>query len=305
MFYKDNWMTWYYDGVEKGPKNSPDSKYELKITPTIKQPVKSYKEELLANARLIRDSFNEPFDLLFSGGVDSEVILRCNIELGIPINVFIFRYENRYNLPDVTHALRICNELNVKPTVIDFNLKKFFENDAYDIWKVGHFHAAGRLTHMKMLDYLDNIPIMGDGDPVWKFSNGQWQLELDESSHSQSIYSKSIQRPMIVDWYEYSPEVIISHMNHPVMASLIQGPGPKPRVQQYFKTKYILYNQLWNDITIRPKLVGYECIDQWGNLLQIPEFMMDFQKQYINIHNMKVVTYEFTQDQLIKKLCLY
>jgi hypothetical protein len=305
MFYKDNWMTWYYDGVEKGIKTSPDSKYELKITPTIRQPVKSYKEELLANARLIRDSFTEPFDLLFSGGVDSEVILRCNIELGIPINVFIFRYENNYNLPDVTHALRICNELNITPTVIDFNLKKFFENDAYDIWKVGYFRPPGRLTHMKMIEYLDNIPIMGDGDTDWKFSDGQWRLELGEVSHSQSIYCKSIQRPIVADWYEYSPEVIASQMNHPVIANLIQGPEPRARVQQYSKTKYILYNQLWNDITIRPKLVGYECMDLRGNLLQVPEFIVDFRKQYIDIHNMKFVSYKFTQDEFIKKLYLY
>ena len=298
MFYKDNWMTWYYDGVEKGTKASPDSKYELKITPTIKQPVKSYKEELLANAQLIRDSFTEPFDLLFSGGVDSEVILRCNIELGIPINVFIFRYENRYNLPDVTHALRICSELNVTPTVIDFNLKKFFENDAYDIWKVGHFSAAGRLVHMKMFDYLDNIPIMGDGNPDWIY-NGQWLYEFFEQGHGATCYVNTIGRTAIPDWYECSPEVILSHLQTPLIQKLVSGGQV-----DYNRYKYQLHNSIWPNIMIRPKLVGYECVDQCGNSLQVPEFMVDFQKQYIDIHNMKFASYKFTQDQLIKKLCL-
>jgi asparagine synthetase B (glutamine-hydrolysing) len=124
MFYKNNWLTWYYNEVAYGPKTTLDSKFDIKITPTITRQVKSYKEELLTNASLIRDSFNEPFDLMLSGGVDSEVILRCYLELKIPINVFVFRYENNYNLPDVTHALRICKELNVTPTVIDFNFVK-------------------------------------------------------------------------------------------------------------------------------------------------------------------------------------
>lgn len=290
-------MTWYYDGIEKGIKTRPDSKFELKVIPTIQRPIKSYKEELLANTRLIRDSFSEPFDLLFSGGVDSEIILRCNLELGIPVNVFIFRYENRYNLRDVTHALRICDELNVTPTVIDFNLKKFFENDAYDIWKIGHFKPAGRLPHMKMIEYLDNFPIMGDGDPVWKFSNGQWRLELDETSHSQSIYSKSIQRPMIADWYEYSPEVIVSHSQTIWMQKLIAS-----GLVDFNRFKYRLYNDIWPNLMVRPKLVGFECFDSSGNFMQIPEFMMDFQMQCIDIHNMEFVSYKFTEDELLRNL---
>lgn len=298
MFYKNNWLTWYYDGVEKGTKTRPDSKYELKFTPTIKQPIKSYKEELLANTRLIRDSFSEPFDLLFSGGVDSEVILRCNLELGIPVNVFIFQYENNYNLPDVKHALRICNELNVTPTVIDFNLKKFFENDAYDIWKVGHFSSAGRLPHMKMFEYLDNIPIMGDGNPDWIYDE-QWLYEFFEKGHNATCYANTIGRTAIADWYEYSPEVLLSHSQTPLMQELISG-SPV----DYNQSKYRLHNSIWPSIMIRPKLVGYESFDRAGKPIAIPDFMMHFQTQCIDIHNMEFVSYKFTMDQFIKNLCL-
>jgi hypothetical protein len=298
MFYKDNWMTWYYDGVERGTKTRPDSKYELKFTPTIKQPVKSYKEELLANTRLIRDSFSEPFDLLFSGGVDSEVILRCNHELGIPINVFIFRYENNYNLPDVNHALRICNELDVTPVVIDFNLQKFFENDAYDIWKIGYFSSAGRLPHMKMFEYLDNIPIMGDGNPDWIY-NGQWLYEFFEQGHGATCYANTIGRTAIADWYECSPEVLLSHLQTPLMQKLING-GPV----DYNQNKYHLHNSIWPNILIRPKLVGYEGFDHCGNPIEIPEFMMEFQLQCIDTHDMEFVAYKFTTEQFVKQLCL-
>lgn len=298
MFYKNNWMTWYYDGVEKGTKTKPDSKYELRFTPTIKEPVKSYKEELLANTRLLRDSFSEPFDLMFSGGVDSEVILRCNIELGIPINVFIFRYENNYNLPDVTHALRICDELNVTPTVIDFNLEKFFENEAYDIWKLGYFSSPGRLPHMKMFSYLDNIPIMGDGNPDWIY-NRQWLYEFFEQGHGATCYANTIGRTAIADWYECSPEVILSHSQTPLIQKLIAG-GPV----DYDQYKYLLHNSIWPEIVVRPKLVGYECLDYHNNPLQVPGFMREFRKQYIEPLKMKFVSYKLTPDEFISKLCV-
>jgi len=298
MYYKDNWLTWCYDGVEKGRKLTPTSKYELKFTPTISQPLKSYKEELLDNTRLIRDSFREPFDLLFSGGVDSEVILRCNLELGIPLNVYIFKYENNYNLPDVTNALRICDELNVIPKVIDFNLKHFFENDAYDIWKTGYFKSPGRLPHMKMFEYLDNIPIMGDGCPWWIYDK-QWLFEIDEDCHSTTCYANTIGKNALADWYEYSPEVLLSHMQTPVIQQLIAG-GP----EDFNKIKYQLHNSIWPSIKIRPKLVGFEGYDNFGNPIQVPMFMVEFRRQFIDpvkpIHN----TYRFTADELIKQLCL-
>lgn len=296
MYYKNNWLTWYYDGVERGTKLTPTSKYELKITPTIMQPVKSYKEELLANTRLIRDSFREPFDLLFSGGVDSEVILRCNLELGIPINVFIFRYENNYNLSDVTHALRICNELNVTPTVIDFNLQKFFENDAYDIWKSGYFNSPGRLPHMKMISYLDNIPIMGSGEPEWIFENGQWLFVLFEGGHSQTLYTTTINRPMISDWYEYSPEILVSHMQTSTIQQLISG-----GTSDFDRHKYRLHKDIWPAIKIRRKLIGYEG---YNNLRNPPTFMKDFRKQYIDPFKGEYATYKYTTDDLINQLCL-
>jgi hypothetical protein len=298
MYYKNNWLTWSYDGVEKGTKLTPTSKYELKFIPTITQPVKSYKEELLANTRSIRDSFREPFDLLFSGGVDSEVILRCNLELGIPINVFIFRYENNYNLPDVTHALRICDELNVTPTVIDFNLKKFFENDAYDVWKTGYFKSSGRLPHMKMFEYLDNIPIMGDGCPYWIYDK-QWLFEMDEASHSATCYANSIGKPALADWYEYSPEVLLSHMQTPIIQKLLLN-----KYADFNEIKYQLHNNIWTELQIRPKLIGFEGYDNFGNPVQIPKFMMDFQRQIINPSKLIHKTYRFTADELINQLCL-
>jgi hypothetical protein len=262
MFYKDNWLSWSYDTVKFGNKTLSNSKFKLHIEKYTSRPLKSHKEELLENARLIRDSFTEPFDLLFSGGLDSEIVLRCYHELRIPINVFIFKYKNNYNHKDIAHALRICNELNVTPTIIDFDLAKFFENDAYDIWKMGHFHKAGMLPHMKMIEYLDNIPIMGEGEPDWTFKNDIWQFKLDEADHSHSIYGIAIARPMIACWFEYSPEVILSHMQLPNMQRLIDNAIPGDQTS-FDINKYYLYKKIWPEIVIRSKMNGFE-----GNNLQ-------------------------------------
>lgn len=296
MTYKDNWLTWYYDGVEYGSKLSPTAVFDLKIKPKITRAVKSYREELLLNAALIRDTFSEPFDLLFSGGGDSEVILRCYHELKIPINVFIFKYENDYNISDVTHAVRICNELNVTPKIIDFNLQKFFEQDAYDLWLTGYYANAGKLPHMKFIEYLDNIPIMGDGIPLWDYypEERKWKFELDEAYHGQSIYCKTIERLAISDWYEYSPEVIASYAVHPRMQSLFKNPG---NWRTFEETKYIIYKSMWDQVQIRPKFVGYEGTMPAGIGSSKPNFMLEFNRTHIKYDESP--PFAFTKEQLL------
>lgn len=297
MFFKDDWLSWTYDGVKFGNKPTPQSKFEFQFKKTINRPLKSHKEELLENTRVIRDQFIGPFDLLFSGGLDSEIVLRCYRELKIPINVFIFKYENDYNYHDVRHALRICDELNVTPKVIDFNLKNFFEKDAYDIWKKGYFHKAGRLPHMKMLDYLDNIPIMGDGDPYWVFKDKMWQFELGELNHSQSIYCNIINKTAIVDWYEYSPEVFLSQAAMPRLASVISSNTPNDLLSND-QFKYFLYKDVWPEIVVRPRRNGFEGFGAQSRVTS-PDLveLTEFQKE-IDKYNLPNAVCYFTRDEL-------
>lgn len=298
MYYKDKWFTWYYDGVEMGHKTSLDSKFTISVKPTIDRKVNSYKEELLKNAELTRAAFAEPFDLMFSGGVDSEAVLRSYLELKIPVNVYTFKYENDYNLFDLEHARRICRELNVKLNIIDFNLKKFYENDAYDVWRTGYYLAAGQLPHMKMFDYLDNIPIMGSANPLWEYHDNKWTFDLDEKYHSQSIYCNTVNRPAIIDWYEYSPELIIAYMNHRVTYNLLKKPG---NWKTFEMAKYLLYKSIWKDIVIRPKYIGYEGTQPPGEKSSRPAFISEFEK--IHVGDRKNTVFSYSNEELVNLLC--
>ena len=256
IYYKNDWLSWTCDSVKLGNKTTPQSKFELQFKKTINRPLKSHKEELLENTRVLRDKFSEPFDLLFSGGVDGEVILRCHRELKIPINVFIFKYENNYNLKDVNHALRICDELNVKINVIDFNLKKFFENDAYSYWTNSYIATAGLLPHIKMLEYLDNIPVMGLGAPVWNYANNKWKFLVRDNVLAWPG-TKHLKRNILHNWHEYSPEVILSHALLPQIQNIINSETTNDTCsfEQY---KYFVYKNIWKNIEIRTKRNGFE-----------------------------------------------
>ena len=280
MFYRDNWLTWNYDNGEAyGPKVKPSSKFGIALKNVITRPIKSYHEELLENAKAIRDTFTGDLDLLFSGGIDSEIILRVYHDLKIPINVYVFRYENNYNHKELAHAFRICEELNVTPKVIDFNLEKFFEQEAYDIWTKCYSNTSGWLPHMKMTEYLDGTPIFGSGESYWRRTSRDmdhvypWVFEFAEGPKHWAVYHKTIGRPAITDWYEYSPELILAHTKLPRVQDLINDRIPgKLSINS---SKALIHQEWWPTVEVRSKMVGFEG-DMNPGVESKPKFMLDF-----------------------------
>ena len=298
MFYKNNWFTYSYDSILFGKKTSTHSIFDIELTPTVTT-VKSYYEELKDNATRIRDTYTGKLDLLFSGGIDSEVVLRIYNDLKIPINICIFKYENDYNYYEFNRAVKICDSMQLPYTVIDFNLQKFFETDAYDIWTKVHCMGSGWLPLLKMIEYLDNIPIMGDGEPLWVFNNTSWEFELEELPHAQGIYCTNINRPMITDWYEYSPEVILTHALLPriqtMRNSLIEVDGNQ--------IKYLLYKDLWPEIVLRPKRNGFEKFNTQPRVTSLElQSLIQFQKQHIDTLTISNTVYSFSNEQLFNFL---
>ena len=305
MFYRDNWLEWTYENAEPyGPKLTPASRFKIDIKNVITRPIKSYYEELVANASLIRDTFTGDLDLLFSGGIDSEIILRVYHDLKIPINVYIFKYENNYNHKELVHAFKVCEELNVTPKVIDFNLEKFFEQDAYDIWTKCYSNSSGWLPHMKMTEYLDGTPIFGSGESYWRRTSRDmttkhpWVFEFAEGPKHWAVYHKTIGRPAITDWYEYSPELIVAHTRLPMVQALLNDMIPgKLSINS---SKAIIHQEWWPTIEVRSKMVGFEGDNDPG-VMSKPKFMLDFGVKNI-VAKVRSNTYVYSEEKLLTLL---
>lgn len=302
MFYKDEWCSWSYDGIEKSPKLSLTAKFDLHLKRTIHNPVDDYYTELFKHAAEIREIIKGKFDLLFSGGIDSEVILRVYKDLGIPLNVYIFKYENNINYKDYNQATKVCASLDIPYKSIDLNLQKFFENDAYDIWTKCKVNSSGWLPHMKMTEYLDNIPIMGEAPPEWRRQpDDSWVFILRERTKFWTMYQSVIGRTALTDWYSYSPKLILSHMKLPRIDNLLNNriPGKLSTVSH----KCIIHKDYWEDIDIKHKMTGFEG-DMNPGIDSKPEFMKEFDRQYIQGQT-ETKTYMFKKEEIIPLLCSY
>jgi hypothetical protein len=300
----NNWMSYNFDGIEYGKKLTNESVFSINFNKKIKKDsMPSYKDALFNNARIMRDSFNEPFDVCLSGGTDSEIVVRTFKSVGIKHNTFIFKLENNYNIRDVTNAVNLCNELNIDYTIIDFNVEQFFKNDALELFNRTLIPMAGRLPRLKFIDYLDNIPIFCDGEPYWRreleddyINKSRWLFQLHEDGYSVSTYAKNIGRTVIGDWYEYTPDIIMSYKELPLVRQLLNDgiPGKISNIS----SRVAAHNSIWPTIEYKPKLVGYEGLD--NPVAHRPQFINDFHNKYMK--DINDTTIKYSEEELNRLL---
>lgn len=290
----NNWFVWKFDGELYGKRKTRDSILTLEFNIPDEEPL-SYYDELYNNGRIIRDTFNGQLDVLLSGGIDSEVVVRTFKDLGISHNTYIFRYEDNLNKRDVDSAVEIATCLNIPYKIVDINIKHFYENEAWDLYQKTLCPRAARLVHLKFFDYIDNIPILGDGEQYWKrllqsdyTQKSEWKLNLGEEGHSSAMYLYNQGREAVVDWYEYTHGIMRSYINIPYVRQLFND-------EIYGKTsiwssRAHIHRHLWPDIKDKVKLVGLEGDNLTG---QYPEFIKQFQIEMDSV----ICDYWFTESE--------
>lgn len=275
----NNWLTW---NVNAEPYGLRTNKNDIVTFDTTKSniPVGNYKEELLNNARMIREYYSGKFDVLYSGGVDSEVVLRIFKELRIEHNTIIVRYKNDYNYREIQCALEFVKSHNIPHKVIDFDLEKFYKDEAYDLFVKSSCIRAARLPHIKFCaDFCDNIPIMGEADVYWRRSLGadytqksDWKFIVSESAHNCNMYLNSLQRENACDFFEFTPNVIKSYNQLPIIKMLLADQISN-KVSNW-SSKWLIHQEIWPDLIKRVKLIGYEKNNIPGT---VPTFIAELQ----------------------------
>ena len=285
--------------VINGAKPAIDSTFKLHFKKNYQCQDMSYYDALFYNTRMMKDSYSEPFDVLFSGGIDSEVAIRAFKKEGVRFNVYTIRLENDINIQDVTAAVKIADIIGVKLNIIDWNLQKFLENDAIEMFDKTFCPNPSRMVRHAWYDLLDNIPVMGEGEPYWKRELGldyskksQWHLYWSEDYFTGAIYANTVGRKVISEWYNYTPEIVMSFHKLPLIQKLLKD-EIKGKLSCW-SSRTDVHKVLWDDIYYKPKLVGYEGVT--GEPGTNPEILTVFHNDFaIQASNQQ---YRFTEKEL-------
>lgn len=297
---ENNWVTWRYDnGPTRSRSVSPSQTFQIVYTKTDASIGTLWEEHINAAKSIIDHYPNLKINLFFSGGVDSEMMVRAFLHIGVKPNVFVVRYEDDINIYDVSYAIAISNSLGIDIKIIDMNLKKFFETEAEKISEIAQCDRPRLLPQLKFADFVDGLAIVAMGDLAWQRLDddytkpGKWVAWDFEHDFACDRYNLETNRTAIYQWPKWTPGLFLAHTKTKWFTNLITDKflgkiGNSSTKMQGFK-------EAVPDLIPRKKKIGFEDCE---NL--ISEFDDFLYKKY-NGHPFRRFE-EFTLDEIYNKI---
>lgn len=256
---------------------------------------------LLDNAKRIREENSGPIDLFFSGGIQSQLMLRSFLDCEINVNPIIVKYTNDYNIDDYQTAVKICTDFNLKYKTIDFDIESFFEHEAEGYYDKCPCLEVKLLPILKFVEYSDNLPVLATRSvyvtrsSTFYQNKEEWHVKITADELKVPAYFNSLDYKVIGDWFFYSTDVPKSFVETNTIKRLIADEFPG-RISSH-GVRGSIYRRYWKDFVDRPRSLE---INSAG--LINPEFVGDFFRYTVkkNIRDPKPLL--FTYDQFIEKM---
>lgn len=116
-------------------------------------------------------------DLLYSGGLDSELLLVTLMQLGIPVRALTMRLLYKgypLNICDLYYSEKFSRNHKIDHVFLDLDLEKFYTNGQYlDYLLPYHIVEPHVASHLWCLTQCDNFPVLA-GEYTWPWTHQPW-----------------------------------------------------------------------------------------------------------------------------------
>lgn len=242
---------------------STQEDFNVEIDP-ITRDTKSYCEELVLNAKEIYDKKEGELFCMYSGGIDSELVMEVFLSLGMNITPVIVKMDLGLNNHDFTWAEEYCKKRNLTPLIYNIDVKKFIESgEIVDLAKLTRTSAYQYLTSIKAALSLQGTVLTGQDEPyigLDQTSNLWYFKEKEKWCAWARLYeeNKLLGTSCFLTW---SAETLLSFMLDPQIVKLgtNQLPG---KLGTYSSRKYV-YGRMF-PMPDRVKYTGWELVEKDG-----------------------------------------
>jgi len=233
----------------------------------------SFKYECVRAARLISENAKKPVLVCFSGGIDSEVVVRsfqeANVDFEIGIMNLVYRDNTSINQHDISYALDYVKQHNLKHTIVDVDFEEFLRVHLLYNAKKYKSEFVGILLHREMIKLFPNHHcVLGGGDiEVQRHRyNGRPELPglyLEEEEISTALIesAREIGNDVSHRFFMQTPEIMLAWILDPDIQHWIKYEkalaSPWTNMNYFGIKPYALYRH-WPDMTVRPKYTGLE-----------------------------------------------
>lgn len=247
--------------------------------------------------RTITDIFNDHLsnrqtkyvEVLYSGGLDSELVLLSCIKNSIPVIAvtLVIKIEGMIiNTHDLYYAERFCRENNITHKLVELDGSSFYQSGKYLDYLTPYYiiepHVA---THLWLIEKCSYFPIMG-GDWPWVHTNVENKVlspfRLEFSSYERFMKDKGIYGigNMIGHSLESTCKLIQIHLDNHIGGESVSNfksrmyqtmyPELQPRLRSYGweNHKTSKFNLLTYKIELIRQLQSTIPVIKWHNTIK-------------------------------------
>lgn len=273
----NNYLKVGYNNNSFTLRNNTNDQFFVQYTPVTRDPF-SFKDECIYTAKLLREKTDKTIYLMYSGGIDSEIVLRSFILAKIPNwKVFVMNYDN-VNDYDLRYSKKFLSDNNINFHEHFFDLKKYWESDVIEDMKRYGSISPQFATYANRMFYiaseLNGFPVNCCGNKnLYHDGNDLLTIEHEKGS--------TLYRVLLVNniqgcgrFYQYTPELTASWYLSPHFKRLIID-NPKMILNQHgsstFKQEF--YSSNFNDesfnLVARRKKTGFENLSTLDENLRL------------------------------------
>ena len=262
-FTQNNHLTYTIGDRLFGRRETPYEKYKVNVGQIDHAYYKTsnWLQEQYRTADVIYKEFGKNLVVLFSGGTDSEIVLRAFKKIGVTPRTVFIKFVNDYNILDFQIAKSITDELGIKLETIEFDVKEFYRSG-----EAVEFSAGLQCRQIAYLTVYYNIlkmqvPAVMGGEMLLRRhvdqSGSKWYYCIRENEDGSAMrFSTKYNIPLVNEWFSYTPEMMAYYLEDPQIQSLI--------TERYnyklasVSTKNTILQRLFPNIIDKVKTHGYE-----------------------------------------------
>jgi hypothetical protein len=222
QFTLGNHLKYWIEDRLYGRRELPTDRYRVEVGAVDLDQLRtsSWLKEQYRTAEAVRDQFGKDFVVLFSGGTDSEIVLRAFRKVGVRPRVVFIRFENRYNNIDYINAQMVCEQLDIDLEVADVKVKEFYNSGAaaefageIDCRQMAYLTVYNEIKRMGMPAVMGGEMLLRRQVPADRDSF--WYYVIRENEDASAMrFSLKYQIPLVNEWFSYTPEMMVYYLEN-------------------------------------------------------------------------------------------
>lgn len=211
-----------------GYRETPYEKYKVTCGQIDRQYYKtsSWLKEQYRTAEIILKEFGNDLTVMFSGGTDSEIVLRAFHHIGFKPRAVFIKFKDDYNIGDLKMAEKIATHMNFKVEVIEFDVKNFYNSG--QAWEFATEIQCRQMAYLTVYHHIRTlqVPAVMGGEMLFKRhvdpTGSRWYYCIRENEDASAMrFSNKYNIPLVNEWFSYTPEMMGYYLEHPKIKWLI------------------------------------------------------------------------------------